>query len=119
MNFSAVSQIERVMSTQIQKVLLINNGANSIYVLFWSSAPSMILFSIVEPLSKGKQTHIWQNEKKEHFMVRKRVFQIQHGCLDSTLYLGHCFSAATVIEEEGKAKSFFMTYSSRKIILFK
>ena len=34
-----VSQIERVLSTENQKVLLINIGGNSIYVLFWSSAP--------------------------------------------------------------------------------
>ena len=26
-------------------------------------------------------------------MGRKRVFQIQHGCLESTLYLGHCFDS--------------------------
>ena len=74
MNFSAVSQIERVLSTQIQKVLLINNGANSIYVLFWSSAPTMILFSIAEPFSKGKQTPIWQNEKKGALYGQKTSF---------------------------------------------
>ena len=47
-------------------------------------APPEILFA--KPFSKGKQTSILR-EKKEHFMARKRIFQIQHGCLDSTLYL--------------------------------
>ncbi len=38
--------------------------------------------------------------KKEHFMARKRVFQIQHGCLDSTLYLGHWFIVIAQVEDE-------------------
>ena len=43
----------------------------------------MILFSIAGTFSNLAM------RKKEHFMARKEVFQIQHGCLDSTLYLGH------------------------------
>ena len=54
---------------------------------FGVAHPDAILFSIAEPFSKGKQTQIWQSEKKEHFMARKRVIRI--GCLDSTLYLEH------------------------------
>ena len=38
----------------------------------------------MNPFSKGKQTPIWQSDKKGEL----QAFQIQHGCLDSTLYLG-------------------------------
>ena len=37
-------------------------------------------FLFTEPFSKDKQTQIWR-QKKEHFMVRKRIFQIQLGFL--------------------------------------
>ena len=49
----------------------------------------MILFRLLRTFSRSKQTPIWQSEKMEHFLAKKRVLQIQHGCLDSTLYLGH------------------------------
>jgi len=44
--------------------------------------------------------------KKKHFLARKRrVFQIQHGYLDSTHYLGHCsFSAFLVGILKGSGK---------------
>ena len=51
-------------------MLLINNG---------------VLFSIAEPFSKGKQTQIWQSQERSTFWPEN----IQHGCLDSTLYLEH------------------------------
>ena len=38
----------------------------------------------MNPFSKGKQTTIWQSDKTGAL----QAFQIQHGCLDSTLYLG-------------------------------
>ena len=34
----------------------------------------MILFSIAETFSKGKQTPIWQSGKKEHFLASKTSF---------------------------------------------
>ena len=43
----------------------------------------------------------------EHFMARKQVFQIQHGYLDSTLYLRHWdIVKNTFLTPEGTMKHF-------------
>ena len=46
--FISVSKIERVLSTENQRVLLINNGGNSIYVLFWSSDPFFDCWAVLK-----------------------------------------------------------------------
>ena len=56
-----------------KKVLLINGGVNYTDVLFWSSAP--------DPLFD-----CWA------------VFQIQHGCLDSTLFWGHWIELPNAVQ---------------------
>ena len=69
--------------SQIESTLNRKPKSAPIYVLLWSSAP----WSLLNRFQKVNKLQF--ATKKEHFMVRKRVFQIQHGCLDSTLYLGH------------------------------
>ena len=38
--------------------------------------------------------------KKEHFMARKQVFQIQHGYLDITLYLRHWYQRKNQVKSK-------------------
>ena len=78
---------KRALSTENQKALLINGG-NFINVLFWSSAPRSF-FRLLSRFQKVNKLKFGAQKRMEHFIARKRVLQIQHGYLDSTLYLGH------------------------------
>ena len=63
--------------------MVLINGGNSIYVLFWSSAH----WSFYQLPNRFQRENSNLARKKEHFMAGKRVFQIQYGCLkkDCTL----------------------------------
>ena len=82
-NTWAVSQIQSQQKNQ--KVLFSKNDGNSIYVLFWSSVPRNKL-----KYGKGKKGALYGR--------KMRFFQIQHGCLDSTLYLGQWKKPIDVID---------------------
>ena len=71
--------LQAVSQTENQKVLLIN-----IMFSFGVGHPDDPFFRFLSRFQKVNKL-----KKKEHFMARKRVFQIQHACLDSTLFLGH------------------------------
>ena len=74
-SFSPVSQIERVLSTENQKVLLINNGGNSIYVLFWSSAPRWSFLDCWERFQEVNKLQFDKAKKWSTFWPENEFFK--------------------------------------------